>query len=565
MLNTDAAAHKTPKTPSQATFEQAIHTPSGNGSSHNPPEPSHKDRPSPYPPPLRPPDQRSPGASYFSLQSPYQNNSASTSASTPASTWSAGAPSINSQSPGTHGQPYTPRDGFPSHQPHNASFIPSTSPLVPQPSPPGALPYHQNYSAHPAHPSAPPPRHFGPQLSSETSLPPSGLPSGHIHQVSPNTPFQPQPTAPLGPPAQLQRPSPQVQRPPSQGYDHHRTYSSGSVGSVHSREIISSHLASPEQIRRESLQRQYSMERERSISVSPKTIPRPSPYRQVGTEIRQQSRNTPPISIKPDPEPSIPLPNAPVEAQMESQHAASTPQSASQTPKDNHITPNTNSARPSPTPTSQILTPKSTHTSLPASQSPQTQKLPTLKRNASLVSSMSVLSQPARKRLRRDEIPIFAQSARQGRPLRLIRGPGRSVAVSAPSHSDHPVNGNPAANGHAPVTTPLQQAAPHWEPSITNEEPYEDLTQSICDWIIQTIGMATPPSGGAMFEIEAKIGEIFDVEEGTRIRLPVLTEAIFNKNVYRRTKFESSMNMVSLCSAPVSLADADSNRNNTSN
>ena len=57
--------------------------------------------------------------------------------------------------------------------------------------------------------------------------------------------------------------------------------------------------------------------------------------------------------------------------------------------------------------------------------------------------------------------------------------------------------------------------------------------------------MAEPPSGGAVFEIEAKIGEIHDIEEGMRLSLPVETETIFNKDRFRRTKFESSMNMVS--------------------
>ena len=46
-----------------------------------------------------------------------------------------------------------------------------------------------------------------------------------------------------------------------------------------------------------------------------------------------------------------------------------------------------------------------------------------------------------------------------------------------------------------------------------------------------------------MFEIEAKIGEIHDIEEGRRLSLPVGCETVFLKDRWRRTKFESSMDM----------------------
>ncbi len=113
------------------------------------------------------------------------------------------------------------------------------------------------------------------------------------------------------------------------------------------------------------------------------------------------------------------------------------------------------------------------------------------------------------------------------------------------------VNGHTAMNGSA--VAPAPPAAPAsvdasglpWEHSIINEVPFEDLTRRICDWIFLTIGDAETPSGGAVFEIEAKIGDIFDIEEGRRLKLPhIVTETIFNKDVFRKTKFESSMNMV---------------------
>jgi hypothetical protein len=162
-----------------------------------------------------------------------------------------------------------------------------------------------------------------------------------------------------------------------------------------------------------------------------------------------------------------------------------------------------------------------------------------LKRTASAVSATSAASQP-RKRLRRDEIPIFARSARQG-PLKLSKD-STVTSVKPPTPNRPPLKKEPNVNGNAappgPSTGPT--ALP-WEPSITNVIPYEDLTRHISDWIVGTIDKENAPAGGAMFEIEAKIGEIHDLEEGRRLSLPVGCETIFLKDRWRRTKFESSM------------------------
>jgi hypothetical protein len=100
------------------------------------------------------------------------------------------------------------------------------------------------------------------------------------------------------------------------------------------------------------------------------------------------------------------------------------------------------------------------------------------------------------------------------------------------------MNGN-AALGPSTLPTTLP-----WEPSITNVLPYEDLTRRISDWIYGVIDKENAPAGGAMFEIEAKIGEIHDIEEGRRLSLPVACETVFVKERWRRTKFESSMDQV---------------------
>jgi mRNA capping enzyme, beta chain len=124
----------------------------------------------------------------------------------------------------------------------------------------------------------------------------------------------------------------------------------------------------------------------------------------------------------------------------------------------------------------------------------------------------------------------------------------------------------PAANGHASINgnvnhAPVMQAVPataitpiepsDWEPSIMGNTPYEELTRYICDMIYNTIGNAEPPTDGAVFEIEAKLGEIHNIEEGRRVRLPVMTETIFDKTQFGApTRFESSMNVVSYTPPP---------------
>jgi hypothetical protein len=97
-----------------------------------------------------------------------------------------------------------------------------------------------------------------------------------------------------------------------------------------------------------------------------------------------------------------------------------------------------------------------------------------------------------------------------------------------------------------------------WEPSIVNEPAYDDVARRVCDWIFFTIGNKHPPAGGAVFEIEAKVGMIFDEGTGDRLNLPVETETVFDRKSYRgRTSFKSSMDVVSatLRWAGISITD----------
>jgi mRNA capping enzyme, beta chain len=141
--------------------------------------------------------------------------------------------------------------------------------------------------------------------------------------------------------------------------------------------------------------------------------------------------------------------------------------------------------------------------------------------------------------------------------------------VLAASHVPISINGSAPVNGdvhHAQPTQamPVVATAPaepsDWEPSIMGSTPYEELTRYICDMIFNTIGNADPPTGGAVFEIEAKLGEIHNIEEGRRLKLPVMTETVFDKNSFGPpTRFESSMNVVSpFCPFPQVLGQNQS-------
>ncbi|KAG9783876.1 hypothetical protein KCU88_g2929, partial [Aureobasidium melanogenum] len=131
----------------------------------------------------------------------------------------------------------------------------------------------------------------------------------------------------------------------------------------------------------------------------------------------------------------------------------------------------------------------------------------------------------------------------QHRPLSQVIAQVQAQTSIKREPVDHQTpNGQFQAQTGVPAT-PAQEEPP-WEPSITNVVPYEDLSRKVCDWIYQMIGMANPPGGGAMFEIEAKVGSIVDESTGHRLSLPVETETLFSRDKFRgRTSFHSSMDM----------------------
>lgn len=114
------------------------------------------------------------------------------------------------------------------------------------------------------------------------------------------------------------------------------------------------------------------------------------------------------------------------------------------------------------------------------------------------------------------------------------------------------------ANGvHIPVAQPTLASTGSlgpWEPSFLNIIPAEELVRIVSDWlfqnVVQRVDVGVGPagggtSGGAVLEIEAKIGQLIDKNTNDRLRLPVLNECVVSHtdpNI--RIAFKSSMTEV---------------------
>lgn len=95
-----------------------------------------------------------------------------------------------------------------------------------------------------------------------------------------------------------------------------------------------------------------------------------------------------------------------------------------------------------------------------------------------------------------------------------------------------------------------------WEPSITGFIPHEEVTKIVADFLFQHVvlrndAIAAPAGAAAagqmpIIEVEAKLGQLIDMDRGERMVLPILTESVVNKDNPRfRTAFESTMTVVS--------------------
>ena len=167
------------------------------------------------------------------------------------------------------------------------------------------------------------------------------------------------------------------------------------------------------------------------------------------------------------------------------------------------------------------------------------------------------------------EIPIWAQSVFRhnrppnGNPRRLA--PRQSPNALAPAPSNGQPNILQGANGHhnqangvhIPVPQPtFADTGPlgPWEPSFLNIIPAEELVRIISDWLFQNVvqreDVGVGPAGGgtgggAVLEIEAKIGQLIDKNTNDRLRLPVLNECVVShSDPSIRIAFKSSMTEV---------------------
>lgn len=460
-------------------------------------------RPTPY-------GHQSSGGGYFNShsQSPYPNASAS-------STPSVGHQSGWGQSPGGQSQHQGGMNIPPPPHAQSGAFV------SPQPPTPGSA--HSNQQAH----SLAYYQQQYQQLQSPSAQP-GHLPHSLSRQISPAQ-YQGLPATPmpLGPPMSYPKPSPH--RPSSQGGpDHLRRASASSMSS-----IISNHNYPPpvEHARRESISRSHPSQefgRERSTSISPKTIPRPAPSREMSTSSQPTRRES---------RPSLPhqshsqMSHPSFERQVESIPAQATPtHSISSLPEQRHSSIE-HSIRSSPAMERIIKTE-------PIKKEEASQSL---KRSASHLSDTpaKVVKRP------RNERPPWAESARRGRRLNLHYDPptahveARGPAVQQQKNTPRPQQTNGATH-QMPRSDSMAGRIP-FANSISDAEMLPDIVYRVTDWIMRTIGNQQPPPN-AMFELEAKIGHI--MSEGRRIYLPLVDSEVLLNTHGQKTSFRSAMTEV---------------------
>lgn len=203
-----------------------------------------------------------------------------------------------------------------------------------------------------------------------------------------------------------------------------------------------------------------------------------------------------------------------------------------------------------------------------------------------LVGSPSPL---VRRRRRHDEPPIWARSARQFKrvatgysnasnkrhlatksTMQATQDAGISRAISAepPLLAANPTVAKQVkleANGYALQTTENPISRIHsaiadpgllgpWETNILNTIPSEETIRAISDFLYtEVVGrpdVGSGPAGGgsskgAILEIEAKIGQLIDKNTNNRLRLPIVTECVLDKqDPNLRVAFKSSMTEV---------------------
>lgn len=260
----------------------------------------------PQPPPLQPPIQggfRSPGGSspYITAHSPYSQTPTSSLGGNqypfPQNTAQSGGPSQQLHQPSHRdgSAPGTKAGQLPYGQPLSSPYTPSTA------TPGSSYGYSQEHRSQSIHSvttptsaqSQAPHTHRGSPLSAGSQSQQFSVYPHHHHS---------QPGTPLGPPSSFPRSRPSLHQEHSGSFEHHRTQSGSSISALHCQlqspiaEIHGRVTASPttfHQSQIPSAGQDYlaDRERERSLSVSPKTM-LPSQTRQNSMEDRPVGYNT---------------------------------------------------------------------------------------------------------------------------------------------------------------------------------------------------------------------------------------------------------------------------------
>lgn len=297
--------------------------------------------------------------------------------------------------------------------------------------------------------------------------------------------------------------------------------------------------------------------------------PHPSPLQAVGQSTLPaapnpyQSQNTPKSPLKEQTPPSSfpPYSAAPLSATQ-----SPLPTIGNSSLSQRAATPPLPQTTMSPAPSSQtVMSSGSTAAAEAVEQQIATKKIPD-----AAVPSVSSSSDRRRKRKRFEEIPIFARSCRSSWPpgsgnpslINKDRSPVRKATQPRQSIQPTTRQVKQETNGHTVLINdvPLPNAhsmAPDsgllgpWEDSITNTIPSDEYIRHLSDFlykeVVGRLDVNVGPAGGgstagAVIEIEAKIGQLIDKNTNTRLRLPVTTECVINKDdPSLRVNFKSSM------------------------
>jgi polynucleotide 5'-triphosphatase len=194
-------------------------------------------------------------------------------------------------------------------------------------------------------------------------------------------------------------------------------------------------------------------------------------------------------------------------------------------------------------------------------------------RSAQLITSSP--QQPARKRIRYTEPPIWAQSVRNkgsfpGAGNRVLsKVNGKQPAPQLQPQKTPPPLVKSETNGHQQMPVAVNRPGPQldvgvddpsvllgpWERSIAGNKPHDAIAKAVADWLYEHVvcrqDIGELSSRGVEVEIEAKLGQLVDKDHGVRYQLPVKTEVVLPET--NRIGFRSSMSEVR---TPILFADA---------